>query len=199
MEHGPGTMSETVKRDLGRRLKEFRGRRGASLSEMAEETGISRSFLHMVESGESDISVGRLVAISNYFGTSVAELLDPHQGKLDIEVFGHDDGKQFTSTEEGVDIRFLGRSRWKLSPTMVDYKVGSEVTFSLDDPPLLGQDLHREMFLHVISGAFALVPPSDPQVRLAKGESALVRGKLTRIENVGRGRSRMLMVGIESD
>jgi transcriptional regulator with XRE-family HTH domain len=192
-------MSETVKRDLGRRLKELRSRRGATLSEMADETGISRSFLHMVESGDSDISVGRLVAISNYFGTSVAELLDPHQGKLDIEVFGPGDGREFTSAEDGVDIRFLGLSRWQLSPSMVDYEVGSEVTFTLDDPHFLSQDLHREMFIHVISGAFALVPSSDPQVRLAKGESALVRGKLTRIENVGRGRSRMLMVGIGTD
>jgi transcriptional regulator with XRE-family HTH domain len=192
-------MSETVKRDLGRRLKELRGRRGATLSEMADETGISRSFLHMVESGDSDISVGRLVAISNYFGTSVAELLDPHQGKLDIEVFGPGDGKQFTSAEDGVDIRFLGLSQWQLSPSMVEYEVGSEVTFTLDDPRFLSQDLHREMFLHVISGAFALVPSSDPPVRLAKGESALVRGRLTRIENVGRGRSRMLMVGIGTD
>ena len=192
-------MSETVRRDLGKRLKDLRGRRGATLAEMAEETGISRSFLHMVESGESDISVGRLVAISNYFGTSVAELLAPHQGTLDIEVFGRDDGRQFVSVEDGVDIRFLGRSRWKLSPTMVEYEVDSQVTFSLDDPEFLSQDLHREMFLHVISGAFALVPPTDPQVRLAKGQSALVRGRLSRIENVGRGRSCMLMVGIGTD
>ena len=60
---------------VGERLRELRRERGLSLAEVAEGTGISTSFLSVLETGRSDITLGRLMKLVKFFGTSVEELL----------------------------------------------------------------------------------------------------------------------------
>ena len=45
--------------ELGARLRQLRRSRGVSLADVAEGTGISSSFLSMVEKGKSDITISR--------------------------------------------------------------------------------------------------------------------------------------------
>ena len=61
--------------DLGRRLRQLRTTRGLSLAEVAEATGISPSFLSVVENGQSDITVSRLMRLVHWYGVSIADLL----------------------------------------------------------------------------------------------------------------------------
>jgi len=46
--------------DLGTRLRALRTERGLSLSQLESATSISSSFLSLVESGKSDITISRL-------------------------------------------------------------------------------------------------------------------------------------------
>jgi transcriptional regulator with XRE-family HTH domain len=60
---------------LGRRLKALRVSRGLSLKEVGAETGVSSSFLSMVETGRNDLSVGRLMVLADFYGVGLDDVL----------------------------------------------------------------------------------------------------------------------------
>ena len=60
---------------LGRKLRSVRDGRGLSVSELARRSGLSQSFLSQFESGQSDISVGRLVRLAQALDVDVGDLL----------------------------------------------------------------------------------------------------------------------------
>ena len=60
---------------VGEVIRRLRRRRGLSLRDLAEQSGLSQSFLGAVERGQSDISVGRLSQIAAVLGHDVASLL----------------------------------------------------------------------------------------------------------------------------
>ena len=67
---------------LGRRLKALRVSRGLSLKEVGAETGLSSSFLSMVETGRNELTVGRLVKLADFYEVSLGDILperDPEQ------------------------------------------------------------------------------------------------------------------------
>lgn len=61
--------------DLGRRVRAERTRRGLSLRELAERSGLSARFLVQVESGQGNISVRRLDQLARSLGTTAPALL----------------------------------------------------------------------------------------------------------------------------
>src|SRR5262249_23692195 len=61
--------------NIGEILKRFRTRRGESLRDVAQGTGLSASFLSMLERGECDITLSRLAAIARHFDHDVGSLL----------------------------------------------------------------------------------------------------------------------------
>ena len=63
---------------LGGRLRSLRHGRKLSLAEVGAATGMSSSFLSLVENGRNDLTVARLVRLVDYYGVSVTDLLpDP--------------------------------------------------------------------------------------------------------------------------
>lgn len=60
---------------VGEVIRQLRQQRGLSLRELAEQAGLSRSFLGAVERGRSDIAVGRLAQVAAVLGHDVASLL----------------------------------------------------------------------------------------------------------------------------
>ncbi len=61
---------------LGRQIRSLRTARGLSVSELARRSGVSQSFLSQFESGQTDISVGRLVRLAQSLDVDVGDLLD---------------------------------------------------------------------------------------------------------------------------
>jgi transcriptional regulator with XRE-family HTH domain len=61
--------------NVGDILKRLRLQRGLSLHEVATASGLSVSFLSQVERGRSDISLGRLARLAQYFDHDVGSLL----------------------------------------------------------------------------------------------------------------------------
>ena len=49
---------------LGEKLRQLRLQRGESLTRVADATGMSSSFLSLVETGRSDLTVARLVRLA---------------------------------------------------------------------------------------------------------------------------------------
>lgn len=60
---------------VGEVIRQLREQRGLSLRALAEQSGLSQSFLGAVERGRSDIAVGRLAQVAAVLGHDVASLL----------------------------------------------------------------------------------------------------------------------------
>ena len=61
--------------NVGEVIRRLRTRRGLSVRALADEAGISASFLGAVERGESDIALGRLALVAEALDHDVASLL----------------------------------------------------------------------------------------------------------------------------
>lgn len=61
--------------DIGRILKRMRVGRKLSIRDVAAGSGLSASFLSAVERGESDVSIGRLARIAEYFDQDLGSML----------------------------------------------------------------------------------------------------------------------------
>jgi transcriptional regulator with XRE-family HTH domain len=71
---------------LGERLLDIRSGRGLSLAAVGEATGISTSFLSLLEKGRTDVSLGRLLPLLEYYGLSAADVLSLEEAKNDMVV-----------------------------------------------------------------------------------------------------------------
>ena len=69
----------TAMLSLGGRLKAVRRARRLSLADVSEATDVSASFLSLVENDKSDIAIGRLVRLIEFYGISIGDLL-PGEG-----------------------------------------------------------------------------------------------------------------------
>jgi transcriptional regulator with XRE-family HTH domain len=68
-------MADWLLRRLGHRIRTLRNKHGWTQVEMAERTGLDRSFLADVERGKRNISVRNLYIVAKGFKKSLAELL----------------------------------------------------------------------------------------------------------------------------
>ena len=62
------------KTELAARLKQLRAEHGLSLSQLARATGISSSFLSLLEQAQSDITIGRLARLAEFYDVELADL-----------------------------------------------------------------------------------------------------------------------------
>jgi transcriptional regulator with XRE-family HTH domain len=49
--------------------------RGLSLKEVGAETGVSSSFISMVETGRNELSVGRLMVLADFYGVGLDDIV----------------------------------------------------------------------------------------------------------------------------
>src|SRR4051812_17974209 len=61
--------------NLGTTLRAIRTSRRLSLADVADATQISPSFLSLVELGKSDITIGRLTRLADFYKVSFSDLL----------------------------------------------------------------------------------------------------------------------------
>jgi hypothetical protein len=88
---------------LGSTLRSVRTARGLSLAQVAKETGISRSLLSLIETGRSDITVGRLTRLARLYELRIVDLV-PEPRHPDPIVVRADDRQVVHYTAEGIDV-----------------------------------------------------------------------------------------------
>jgi transcriptional regulator with XRE-family HTH domain len=91
---------------LGSALRSARKSRGLSLAQVAESTGISRSLLSLIETGRSDITIGRLSRLAQLYDIRLADLV-PEPRHPDPIVVRADDRRGMHYSAEGIDIEIL--------------------------------------------------------------------------------------------
>jgi quercetin dioxygenase-like cupin family protein len=170
--YGPRNMSSTAEPPgqqefLGAQLRALRSARRLSLGDVARETGISASFLSLVENARSDITIGRLTRLVDYYGISITDLL-PSADDGDPDVVRAGETRQLHSPTEGTTMYLLssGTNRTML-PMLLELEPGSS----------LAERGHHagEEFVHVLDGTLLLeVDTAEPQ-ELRAGDSAYYR------------------------
>ena len=183
--------------DLGTRLRALRTERGLSLSQLESATKISSSFLSLVESGKSDITISRLLRLADYYDVELGDLVEGSRvGRRAIEVVREGEGSVLNSRDEGVVAHFLGHSRWQLQPRISEYEPGGTVDVGEGEQGVREMLHHHELFIYVIAGTFEITAPGEDPVKVKAGDSVLVRDGADHVVNVGRGKGRLVVVGV---
>ena len=105
-ERPPETTQQPHGADLGVALRAARNARGLSLAQVAEATGVSRSLLSLIETGRSDITIGRLSRLAQLYELPLAELV-PENRQPDPLVVRADDRPSLHYKAEEIDVELL--------------------------------------------------------------------------------------------
>jgi len=63
-------------KSFGQRIKQLRTERKLSQEQLAEQTGLHRTYIGMVERGERNISLSNIGVFAKFFEMSLSELFD---------------------------------------------------------------------------------------------------------------------------
>ena len=149
---------------LGAALRQARKARGLSLAQVAEATGISRSLLSLIETGQSDITLGRLNRLARLYEIRLADLV-PETRHPDPIVVRADDRRGIQYTSEGITIEILVPQGQTTMQALL-------ATFS----PQAGMEDYivqtSEQFVHVIEGHIRTQFGDGRELELRTGDSA---------------------------
>ncbi|MFQ6133247.1 MAG: helix-turn-helix domain-containing protein [Armatimonadota bacterium] len=109
---------------LGDRVAALREKRGLTLSALAKAAGISKAYLHKIESGRSSRPSGEILhRLAAVLGASVAQLLGVKEGNSTTAVRVSQSLREFASEAElsEDDVHMLARIRHRgRQPASVD-------------------------------------------------------------------------------
>jgi transcriptional regulator with XRE-family HTH domain len=132
---------------IGAKLRAMRRDRGMTLAEAAAASGLSRSFISMVESGSSEIAVSRLIRLADAYGALVADLLADVHGTATAEFVASGEGHVVPGRPDGVTVEYLASGSWPVQPFRVSLPEGG----TLENLVHPGAE-----FLHCVAGSLVL-------------------------------------------
>jgi quercetin dioxygenase-like cupin family protein len=146
-----------------------------SLAHVAEATNISASFLSLVENGRSDVSIGRLTRLVQFYGVSLSDVI-PGTPRDDPDIVRSDERGRLHSESEGIDIYLLtSDTRGRMMSMLLEFAPGA----GRREP---GAHAGEE-FLHVLEGELLFELEGSEPRHLKAGDSAYYdahRGHLLR-------------------
>ncbi len=151
--------------NLGRRLRALRLGHGYTLSQLARHSGLSKSFLSMLENGHTNISLTRLKRLAAVFGLGVADLIPDEAARALVAVMRRGDARPLPGFADGVEARHLAREgARRLEPILLRLEPGAQ------HANVTGHA--GEEFVHVLSGSVLLIVAEGAPLELAAGDSA---------------------------
>jgi quercetin dioxygenase-like cupin family protein/DNA-binding Xre family transcriptional regulator len=149
---------------LGPSLRLARRSKSLSLNDVAAATGISSSFLSLVENGKSDITIGRLVRLVAFYGLPLADLL-PAVPATEPDIIRKTEQRTLPSAAEGIQFRLLApNTSGSMMPMVVEFEPSAHLAE-------YGRHAGEE-FVHVMQGKLELeLEGSQPRI-LKAGDSA---------------------------
>jgi transcriptional regulator with XRE-family HTH domain len=180
---------------LGAHLRKLRLEHNLSLVQLSRATDISSSFLSLVETGGSDITIGRLLRLADFYEVELSDLLTGGHSEpaSHVHILRADAANILHSEQEGVDAYDLSSgTRWGLVPMIGVYQPGGTVEVE--------QAHEHEGLLFVLDGSFELAFTGEQPVRIKRGEGAIYRTATSfRVTNVSRARGRLLAVRLHPE
>jgi transcriptional regulator with XRE-family HTH domain len=183
----PALVGATPQPELGRRLREARAAARRSLAEVSEATEISPSFLSMVEKGGSDLSIGRLLRLTQYYGVDIADMLYGNDATAAEDEAEAEQRRRLVSETEGLDIQFLADPPRPLRPSIATMAPGGG---NLEAVRNIG-----DAFVYLLEGELVVDVDDDPPLALRAGDHIyLERERLRRFRNESDAPARILSV-----
>ncbi len=181
------TAPEQPVHGLGTKLRSLRRERGLSLTQVAAATGISSSFLSLVENGKNDLTVARLIRLVGYYGVAVSDLL-PEEPAQSAEILRRDRQRRIPSRQEHMDLVLLANEGNRaMTPVLGLYDVGGGTR------EFLSYD--SDQWDYVLEGTLALIFEGEEPIVLEAGDCAYYSAKRPhKYKNVGDGPARALHV-----
>jgi transcriptional regulator with XRE-family HTH domain len=177
---------------LAETLRTLRTERGLSLVQLSEATGISSSFLSKVELGRSDITIGRLIRLAEFYDVDMTDLLagGGAEPPADLHLLKESPENRIRFPQEGIDLYDLtGRVRREMVASLNVYAPGAAV--------VIADAQEREAIFFVLGGTFELGFEGDAPTVLSQGEGiSLLSTRPYRIRNAGKDPGRILAMGV---
>jgi transcriptional regulator with XRE-family HTH domain len=171
----------TMQPSLGRRLKALRSSRGLSLKGVAAATNISASFISMVETGQTEITVGRLMTLADFYEVSMADLISTADRPV---VLRREDRSTSETPDHDVKTEMLARSgQGDMSGGFMTFEVDAD----LSEVPKAGR-----AFVLVLCGRLGIEFSGDRTVLLREGDAVWFEaGRKHRFTNAGQTPTRI--------
>jgi len=155
---------------LGERLRELRQLRNLTLKQVAEDTGLSISFLSLVERDKVSISVDNLEVLARYYQVRLVNLFQDVQEDTSM-ITRAAQVQQKLVPIEGRRSAFMllsYRSGARMEPLLIRIGPGhGDSEF---------RSLDGDMFLYVLEGCVRLISEKNGEVELSVGDSAYYYG-----------------------
>jgi quercetin dioxygenase-like cupin family protein len=150
---------------VGAHLRLARHARNLSLADVAQATSISASFLSLVEKDRSDITIGRLVRLIDFYGISIGDIIPGSVSTGYPEIVTPQERRLLHSPAEGIDVYLLTQdTRHQMMPLYLDVEPGAQ----LAEP---GQHAGEEWVI-VVEGELRLELEGTPARILKPGDTA---------------------------
>ncbi len=138
---------------IGERLRQLRIAKGMSLRDAATAAGLSASFISLVERGETEIAISRLIRLADTYGIVVADLLD-NVHEPAVEFVPAAAAHEIPRAGDEVIVSYLASPSWTMQPFLVRLQPGARLD-SLSHT--------AEEFLHCVSGQPTLIVAGEKQ------------------------------------
>jgi transcriptional regulator with XRE-family HTH domain len=166
---------------LGPTLRAIRKTQGWSLSQAGEQTGLSKSFLSLVEQGKSDITLGRLMSLVKFYNIGLADLIPNRTDDADEVVVRLDQRRHIALPAEGLELTLLSpSSKRTMMPVWSSFAPGGHTESHV---------VHEgEEFVWVLEGRLALELDGSEPITLETGDCAYFdASRAHRYENAAKG------------
>jgi transcriptional regulator with XRE-family HTH domain len=174
--------------ELGALFRSLRIARGLSLTQVADATDMSASFVSLFETGKSDITFARLVRLVAFFRIRLADLF-PGDDLEEIVVVRAKARERVESDSEHAILELLtdGKDE-KLGAVLITLEPGGTI-----EPGAVAPG--RVTFIFVVRGAIEVDDGLRPPIRLAKGDStSYIQDRGRRFLNAGKGPAEWITV-----
>lgn len=173
---------------LGERIRSLRQAKGYTLKQLSDLTGLSASFVSMLETGKTGVAAARLQLIAEAFGLSAADLLPATGSQALIQTVRADRRPQVRGLVTGVSAEMLVRDLdRRLQPVIITLAGGATHVNAVGHA--------GEEFVLVMAGSVRLIVDDDQSSVLELGDSAYYPSALAHAyENVGEGEARLLTI-----
>jgi XRE family transcriptional regulator, regulator of sulfur utilization len=113
----------------GETLRTWRQEAGLSIREVAERSGLSVSFISLVERGKTEIAFVRLIRLADVFGRQASDVLTRVNGDERAEsgpdATGYRREAKVYGLAEGVEMVYLGEPEWATQPFLITLQPGA--------------------------------------------------------------------------
>jgi len=173
---------------LGQRIRAVRLARKYTLADVARLTGMSRSFLSMLENGKTNISAARLQRLASVFDLSISDLLPDERSRGLIQIVRQGQGPRLQGFAEGISANLLIRDmQRRIQPVLLVLQPGRS-----------HRNTHGhagEEFIYVLDGELEVSIDDGEFEMLAAGDAAFYPSALSHeFRNPGPEACRLLTI-----